>query len=471
MTLTRRTALLVVAVTLVAALVVGTVAYGFAARSLASTRERQAYDAAAILLRDGDLVEPPAGERTPGLPAGARLADDARGLRIVIRAQGISPDGAPVAVAGQAELDVTPTVGERAVAAAGAGTTAPRDVVLDGERYVLVTVGQSGGGAVQVACSLGSLEIELGVLRAHLAIALAVVLTVALAVSLPVGRWLTRRLTGLVQVVEDVGDDDTGFDPRLLDTRRDEVGTLSRAFHHMLARLADARTQRVRLVQDVGHELRTPLTSVRTNVELLRHLDALAPHQRQELIDDLDSETRELTRLVAQVVEIAAHAPTDETPVDVDLHQLASEVTRTARRRYDRELLLRGTACIRTARPDAVSRALSTLVDNAVKFSPAGTPVDVVVGDGWLAVADRGPGIPEELRQRVFERFARAPGAMSAPGSGLGLSIVRDVAVAHGGRTFIVDRDGPGVLVGFTLTPDAPAPGHGVAGPASPAEW
>jgi len=119
-------------------------------------------------------------------------------------------------------------------------------------------------------------------------------------------------------------------------------------------------------------------------------------------------------------------------------------------------------------RPGALQRALSNLVDNAAKFDRGGSePIDIVVtgvgtpvgasagADAGAAVRvevlDRGPGIAEEDLDRVFDRFYRAPDARSLPGSGLGLSIVREVAAAHGGDPFARRREGGGSAIGFTV--------------------
>ena len=108
------------------------------------------------------------------------------------------------------------------------------------------------------------------------------------------------------------------------------------------------------------------------------------------------------------------------------------------------------------APPPALERAISNLVDNAAKFDPSGQPVEVTVVDGVVTVLDRGPGIGPADRARVFDRFYRADGARSLPGSGLGLSIVKAVAERNGGRVEVADRPGGGAAV----VPAAPAGSH-----------
>ena len=99
----------------------------------------------------------------------------------------------------------------------------------------------------------------------------------------------------------------------------------------------------------------------------------------------------------------------------------------------------------------AVERAISNLLDNAAKFDASGAAIDVRVADGVVAVMDRGPGIPPDELGFVFERFHRATAAQALPGSGLGLSIVRDVVTRNGGSVHAANRDGGGAVVGFRL--------------------
>ena len=121
-------------------------------------------------------------------------------------------------------------------------------------------------------------------------------------------------------------------------------------------------------------------------------------------------------------------------------------------RRTGREIRVAGPETLVRGRRSALERAVGNLVENAAKFDAGGEePVQVRVGPDGVSVADRGPGIAEPDRDRVFDRFYRADSARALPGSGLGLSIVRDVALTHGGRAFARPREGGGAVVGFTL--------------------
>jgi two-component system sensor histidine kinase MprB len=103
-------------------------------------------------------------------------------------------------------------------------------------------------------------------------------------------------------------------------------------------------------------------------------------------------------------------------------------------------------------RPRQVERAISNLVDNAVKYSAVGTPIEITIEGATVTVADRGRGIPANDLDRIFDRFYRAVDVRTEPGSGLGLSIVDEIVRSHGGHVFARNRDGGGAAVGFSLS-------------------
>ncbi|MER7229554.1 HAMP domain-containing sensor histidine kinase [Streptomyces olivaceus] len=333
------------------------------------------------------------------------------------------------------------------------------DVGVGRDVFRVGTVSLGGGrGAVQVAQEFSDTE---DLLRALQQRTLLLMAAVVLAAGL-FGWWLARRITRRLVVLTSAAE-------KVARTRRlgvqvpvtgpDEVGRLGRAFDLMLGRLAQSEEDQRRLVQDAGHELRTPLTSLRTNISLLRRIDELPPGAREELVADLGQEARELTDLVNELVELAAGQAEGEPAQPVDLARIARDVAALARRRTGREIGVR--ACGETTadgRPALLTRAISNLVENAAKFDPGGTgPIEVAVagpavrGTVRVEVLDRGPGISDADLTRVFDRFYRTADARSRPGSGLGLSIVREVALAHGGAPFARRRDGGGSVIGFTV--------------------
>jgi two-component system sensor histidine kinase MprB len=139
------------------------------------------------------------------------------------------------------------------------------------------------------------------------------------------------------------------------------------------------------------------------------------------------------------------------------LEQITAEVVGRERRRtgrqIDLDLLSNGgpEPGGQSGYPDLVARAIRNLIDNAHKWSPPDTPLLVTVSGRRLTVVDHGPGISENDKLLVFERFYRSTEAKATPGSGLGLSIVKHMADVHGGRVFVEDAPGGGAVVGFEL--------------------
>jgi two-component system sensor histidine kinase MprB len=247
---------------------------------------------------------------------------------------------------------------------------------------------------------------------------------------------------------------------------------LGKALNGMLGALARSRDQQQQLVQDAGHELRTPLTSLRTNVAVLRRMEDLAPDARRQLVDDLESETKELTALVNELVELATDRRDDEPAQDCDLGALAEQAAARVRRRTGRDVAVVNDGSLVSCRPSAIDRAIVNLIDNAAKFSAAtgtgGGVIDVEVAGGRVAVGDRGPGIPTADLEHVFDRFYRSVASRSLPGSGLGLAIVRDIVESHGGTVFAEPRDGGGSTVGFVLPTQTSGAAGSPAGPQKP---
>jgi two-component system sensor histidine kinase MprB len=330
-------------------------------------------------------------------------------------------------------------------------TSHPRDVTIEGEAFRMLTVPIEGGGAVQIARSTRETQRALAVIRERTLLSVALVIAAAAIAGWLIGRQVTRRLVRLTQAADDVAV--TGrLDVAVPVSGSDETGRLGLAFNGMLGALARSRDQQHQLVQDAGHELRTPLTSLRTNVAVLRRLESLAPEARRQLVDDLDSETKELTALVNELVELATDRRDDEPAQECDLSALCEQAAARVRRRTGREISVAGDGSLVSCRPAAIDRAVLNLIDNAAKFSSAESSlIEVEVNQGRLAVSDRGPGIPAQDLAHVFDRFYRSVASRSLPGSGLGLAIVREIVESHGGTVFAQAREGGGSTVGFVL--------------------
>ncbi len=403
-----------------------------------------------------------------------------------VQVQFMRPDGArtqPIADPGGA-VDLEPDARDLEVAAYDEpGVVEAREKEVGGQTYRVATVSVGDGvGAFLVVQRLSPTESTIDRLATQI---LWVGLFVAIAAASAgwlVGHRVTGRLARLTDAAEYVSS--TGrLDPATVDRNgehgsrdplgteevgRDEVGRLGTAFTAMLARLTQSQDEQRRLVQDAAHELRTPLTSLYTNVQVLGRVDRLTPEARERLIDDLRGEARELTALVNELVGLATGDHETETPTTVRLRDVAESVAARVRRRTGREIVVDADDSTVWGRPKALERAVVNPVENSAKFDSEGTePIEIRIRSGAVEVSDRGPGIDPAELGHVFDRFYRATVARGLPGSGLGLSMVRDIAQAHGGRVFAHNRVGGGVVIGFEL-PLAPPPGAPPAGTPAP---
>jgi two-component system sensor histidine kinase MprB len=368
--------------------------------------------------------------------------------------QTIDADGALRGPAAVAELPVTDAAVE---VARGDRSQARYDAtVLDAHVRVLA-IGRGDGQAMLLARTLEGVDDALARLARILTVAgLLGTVGAGAAGYLFAGRSL-RPVEELTRAAEHVAATQE-LDAHIAVDRSDELGRLATSFEQMLRALETSRRQQQQLVDDASHELRTPLTSLRTNVELLRRVGDLdlPPEQRQAVLDDVLAELDELTSLVTELVDLAADQRTEAPAMPVDLGFIAEAVVERHRRRTDApiRLVVEGGDVV-AGDPALIERAVSNLVDNAVKWSPPGEPIDVEVRASRVTVRDRGPGIDPADRERAFDRFWRAESARGQPGSGLGLSIVRKVVDAHGGRACLLDPadGGPGTLAVLDFSP------------------
>jgi two-component system sensor histidine kinase MprB len=333
------------------------------------------------------------------------------------------------------------------------GAARLRDSNVDGLRLRIITAALPNGGVVQVARTLDEVDAALR----GLGVLLGVFALAGVGAAAGAGAWVARRslrpVEGLTRAAENVARTQA-LEHRIEVERDDELGRLAGAFNAMLAALDESRVQQHQLVQDASHELRTPLTSLRTNIEMLERVDQLEPGERQALMADLRDEVADLSALIGELVDLATdRRDAEEEMVDVRLDEVVERVADRARRRSGLGISLTAAPTLVRGRPALLERAVSNLLDNACKFGADGGGVDVAVrADGAVEVADRGPGIRADDRDRIFDRFFRAEAARSRPGSGLGLAIVRQVVEdVHGGEVFAWERDGGGAVVGFRI--------------------
>jgi two-component system, OmpR family, sensor histidine kinase MprB len=307
------------------------------------------------------------------------------------------------------------------------------------------------GLAVQVARPLDDVDHTMHRVTLFLLLIAAGGIAVAVALGLAVSRAAlapVRRLTTATETVAATGD----LSERIEPGGHDELGRLASSFNTMLGALEESTRAQSQLVADASHELRTPLTSLRTNIEVLASERSLPPGERERLLTDVVEQLQEMTTLVAELIELARGEREPAQPEEVRLDLVAADaVERTRRNRPGvtfttdlRESVVHGV-------PATIERAVANLLDNAAKWSPPGGEVEVVVRDGEVSVRDHGPGIDEEDLPHVFDRFYRARSARGMSGSGLGLSIVRQVAETHGGEVVAEQPEGGGTLMRLRL--------------------
>ena len=235
-----------------------------------------------------------------------------------------------------------------------------------------------------------------------------------------------------------------------------EIGSLARSFTTMVDALGESRREQQQLISDASHELRTPLTSLKTNAELLARADELEPGEYQAVVEGLQFEVGELTDLVSELVELATDRSSNSEAADVvALTELARSVAARAERRSGRAVVVvdDGTDSSVYAQPQLLERAISNLVENALKYSPSDRGVEIAVNGRRLEVRDDGRGIPEGDLPHVFDRFYRSVEARTEPGSGLGLAIVKQTVERQRGTVWATTRSTGGAAVGFELPP------------------
>jgi two-component system sensor histidine kinase MprB len=449
MTLRQKFVAAFAAVAAIVAATVGWVSYGTTEHALHNEINVSLASAVTTLAAGGSLATISLAG-TQG-PPGDQHHDDGP-TTISETAQSVSTTGVVTHLSGVPVMMPVSAKALQIARGSAAGLRVVDQVTVGNTTYQVLTQSLGGSrGAVQVGRDLDEATRVLD----HLATVTLLVGLGVLLVAATAGWWLarriTRRLTALTSMAETVshhGDLDVAFAM----PGRDEVGRLSSSLQSMVDQLSASKQAQQRLVQNAGHELRTPLTSLRTNVSVLRRFAELSDHSRQRLLDDVAGETKELTNLVNELVELALDRRDTETAEPVDLAALARKVagmfehrsTRTVTVEVDDDVVVLG-------RPKALERAISNLLDNALKFDTAGGPVELHVTPDRVEVSDRGPGIQLADTSRIFDRFYRADAARSMPGSGLGLAIVAEVAAAHGGSGYAQPRPGGGARIGFTL--------------------
>ncbi len=324
-------------------------------------------------------------------------------------------------------------------------------VGLDGASFRVRSERFETGAASVNARSLDETNATLAGVRTRLLLVSALVTVLAALAGFVLAGFVSKPLRRLSRAAENVAESGTLSDD--LDTNaKGEVGQLATSFERMLTALSRSREQQQRLIVDASHELRTPLTTIRANIDMLAagKLDADDAARARDLIR---SEIDELTNLSSELSALASVEAYVLSTESLDLVDVARSAVDRAIARHGRGIELRvprSGSVILDGNRAALDRAISNLVGNAVKFSEPGTLIVVRIERDRISVIDHGRGIPPDDLGNIFERFHRAEDVRNYPGSGLGLSIVRETARSHGGSTFA--RNHPrGATIGFTF--------------------
>jgi len=408
-----------VAITGIAAYVITTVA-------VYDQLDRELVDIAAVTSNwiSGDI------ESMGGLNSDALATANVTVLVIRSDNRTIAPPGATTVL--------VPSAREMAVARTQTGSSARTGVDTEGNAYRIVAVPLTDGinhYALVLGRPLQATDEILRILAFSLLTFGLLAVLVAGAIGWVIARSGLEPIQRLTEAVIRVTETDQleAIEPGGMD----ELTDLTRSFNTMMSTLASSRDRQRRLIGDAGHELRTPLTSLRTNVELLIADDRqgmLPPGARSEILRDIAAQLGEFTQLIGDLVHLSREDKVEPHPEPIDLRDVVNSALTRARRRgpglhFDVEL----EPLFLVGEPDSLERAITNLLDNAVKFSPPGGTVTVrLIGDR-VRIADEGPGIAEADLPHVFDRFYRSDQARNTPGSGLGLSIVAQTIKAHGG--------------------------------------
>jgi two-component system OmpR family sensor kinase len=284
-----------------------------------------------------------------------------------------------------------------------------------------------------------------------------VVLLMGTILAWRVARGILRPVSAVRTTAQTISESD--LSRRIPVTGHDEISNLAGTFNRLLDRLERAfRAQRA-FVDDAGHELRTPITIIRGHLELLDE----NPDERRETIRLVMDELDRMGRIVNDLLVLArAEQPDFLDLAVVDVKALTEEVHAKARglapRRWEIERVGHGRV---VADRQRLTQAIVQLAQNAAGHTGEGDLVAlgsaISNGEARFWVRDTGPGIPPEDHERIFERFARAPDGTRREGAGLGLAIVRAIAVAHAGRVEVHSRPGQGATFTVRIPVDQPA--------------
>jgi two-component system sensor histidine kinase ChvG len=331
-------------------------------------------------------------------------------------------------------------------------------VRIEGTVNGLVLVSQSTGRILQALDA-----VRLDVFKVFL-LSLGAAVVLSLIAATTIARPLARLRKAAGDILDRRGRLRGGF---AASTRRDEIGDLERALAELTRQLEELFRSTETFAADVSHEFKNPLASIRTATDMA--LEDVGPGERRRFLGMIQKDVARMERLLSEAREISridAHLD-DEERTDVKLDELLSALVESFRLRnvssgVQFEFEAADSPVTVEASADRLTQVFENLIDNAVSFSPASGRVTVILREvgrqAEVTVADRGPGIPEEHRDRIFRRFFsyRPEDEEGSGHTGLGLALVRAIVESYGGSISGEPRDGGGtkMIVVLPLSDD-----------------
>jgi signal transduction histidine kinase len=330
--------------------------------------------------------------------------------------------------------------------------------------------GNDVSGVVVTQRSLTEVATTVRLVRNALFTAAAISLAVAIGLGLALSSTLTRRLKRLQRSALRITAEGPEA-PAPTDRGRDEVGDLARALGRMQEELRRQEAARRSFVATASHELRTPLTMLQGTMELLDEdlSEGGDLTDAREQVASARGELRRLSVLATELLDLSRlDAAVQLRNEPVELGEIARAVAAEfSLRAGDREVELdvdSAGPCWARADPAACARVVRILIDNALRYAPRGKPIEILAAHHGssvtIQVADKGPGVPEDEHEHVFERFHRGKATSVESGFGLGLAIGRELAERMGGTLELSDSYGRGACFVLTLpaSPSSPSP-------------
>jgi signal transduction histidine kinase len=308
--------------------------------------------------------------------------------------------------------------------------------------------------------SRGEMWLNINIVIEAMAQAILALVFLMLVLFFGARSWIKKSANSISQPLSDLAlAADELEEPQLpMAKKPEEVRQLTKSFNGLLERLNRKIEQEQQFVSDASHELRTPLAAIRGHVTLLKR----RWHEHPEIVDDslsyIDEESMRMKRLIEELLLISrgTHLKRDEECFD--LNEFTDRTVREIQPALTQQVSFeRGQALMITSDKNALHHILIAFLENAGKYAPADTKISVALTQNEdeidLTITDEGPGIPDDEKEKVFERFYRVDKSRSSeiPGTGLGLSIAKQYAELNKAEAFVTDNQPKGSIFHLKL--------------------